>query len=301
MRRFWVLVVVAAVGLAIAGYAVFDTGRAPAPASTDARLPTPPFPAFVVGSGITESGRGNVAIATAVPGVVREVDVQAGDRVAAGAPLFAIDDRDARAHLASARAAVAEARARLAQPTHRLAYLERLNTLGHDLVSRDTVTTARDDVGAARAALVAAQAAEQQALTDLDRLTVHAPRAGRVLQVNARAGQYADNAPGGAPPVLMGDDDRLYLRINVDESDAWRLRPGAAAVAVVRGDPGLRIPLKFEYVEPYVTPKPVLTGQGTERPDLRVLQLVYSFPRGDLPVYLGQQMDAYIATPARAR
>ncbi|WP_187770850.1 hypothetical protein [Cognatilysobacter lacus] len=99
----------------------------------------------------------------------------------------------------------------------------------------------------------------------------------------------------------MGDDDRLYLRVDIDETDAWRVRPGAAAVGVIRGQPRLRIPLHFEYVEPYVTPKPVLTGQGTERPDLRVLQFVYSFPRGDLPVYLGQQMDAYIATPPAAR
>lgn len=298
MKRLWILGVLALAGLAIAALVVLDTGRTPAPATAPAAVPAPPFPAFVVGSGITETGRGNVAIATGVPGVVRAVDVQVGDRVAAGAPLFSIDDRDARARLATARAAVQEARARLAQPMHRLGYLQRLDAAGRQLISRESVTAARDDVAAARAALDTAEAAERQALVDLDRLTVRAPRAGRVLQVNARVGQYADNA-SGAPPMLLGDDDRLYLRVDVDESDAWRVRPGAAAVAMVRGEPGLRIPLRFEYVEPYVTPKPQLTGQGTERPDLRVLQLVYSFPRGNLPVYLGQQMDAYIATAPR--
>ena len=32
--------------------------------------------------------------------------------------------------------------------------------------------------------------------------------------------------------------------------------------------------------------------------DVRVLQVVYSFPRARLPVYLGQQMDAYIQAPS---
>jgi HlyD family secretion protein len=40
-----------------------------------------------------------------------------------------------------------------------------------------------------------------------------------------------------------------------------------------------------------------LTGQGTERPDVRVLQVIYSFDRGALPVYIGLQVDAYIETP----
>jgi hypothetical protein len=66
----------------------------------------------------------------------------------------------------------------------------------------------------------------------------------------------------------------------------------------VRGNPPLSIPLRFEYIEPYVTPKTSLTGQSTERTDVRVLQVIYSFERGTLPVYLGQQMDAFIEVPA---
>jgi hypothetical protein len=37
-----------------------------------------------------------------------------------------------------------------------------------------------------------------------------------------------------------------------------------------------------------------LTGDTTERVDTRVLQVVYSFDRGNLPIYVGQQMDIYI-------
>ena len=37
-----------------------------------------------------------------------------------------------------------------------------------------------------------------------------------------------------------------------------------------------------------------LTGDSTERVDTRVLQIIYSFERGNLPIYPGQQMDIYI-------
>ena len=63
-----------------------------------------------------------------------------------------------------------------------------------------------------------------------------------------------------------------------------------------RSNPDLKMPLQFERIEPYVIPKTSLTGQGTERPDMRVLQVIYSFDRGVLPVYIGQQVDAYIET-----
>jgi HlyD family secretion protein len=42
-----------------------------------------------------------------------------------------------------------------------------------------------------------------------------------------------------------------------------------------------------------------LTGGPTERVDTRVLQVIYGFERGSLPIYVGQQMDVYIdASPA---
>ena len=58
--------------------------------------------------------------------------------------------------------------------------------------------------------------------------------------------------------------------------------------------------MTFEYVEPYVRPKKSLTGSSTERVDTRVLQVVYSFPNGTIPAYVGQQMDVFISAPAVA-
>lgn len=301
MKRITVFALVALIGALAATAVVWETGHGEAPVAPSQPLPTAPFAHAVAGSGITETGRGNVVIATTVPGVVRHVFVRVGDAVQPGAALFSIDDRDAAARLDVARAAVAQAQAAVDAPRHRLGYLQHLQQLGgRDVISRDSVTAAHDSVVAAEASVAAARAAERQARVELERLTVHAPVAARVLQVNTREGQFADNVAGAPPLMLLGDDRRMYLRVNIDENDAWRVRAQAPAVAVVRGAEGLKIPLHFEYIEPYVTAKPGLTGQTTERADLRVLQVVYSFDRAGLPVYLGQQMDAYIesAPPA---
>ena len=86
----------------------------------------------------------------------------------------------------------------------------------------------------------------------------------------------------------------MHVRIDVDEEDAWRVFPGACAMAYVRGNSDIRFPLRFVRIDPYVIPKRTLTGENLERVDTRVLQLIYSFEQGDLPVYLGQLLDIYI-------
>jgi hypothetical protein len=52
--------------------------------------------------------------------------------------------------------------------------------------------------------------------------------------------------------------------------------------------------LKFERLEPMVVRKASLTGESIERTDTRVLQVIYSFDRAALPVYVGQQLDVFI-------
>lgn len=97
--------------------------------------------------------------------------------------------------------------------------------------------------------------------------------------------------------MLLGDDTKLQVRVDIDENEAWRVRPAAAAIAFVRGNPDLKTPLKFERVEPYVVPKISLTGESIERTDTRVLQVIYSFDPATLPVYAGQQVDVFIEVP----
>jgi len=88
------------------------------------------------------------------------------------------------------------------------------------------------------------------------------------------------------------------VRVDIDENDAGRVEPSAAAVAVVRGQPDRRADLRFDSIEPYVTPKKTLSGDTTERVDTRVLQVIYTFERAKLPVYVGQHLDVFIQASA---
>ncbi len=297
MSRSYFLPVLALLGILVAVYVVIDTNRT-APERAQATLSAPvAFASFVSGSGIAETGRGNVAVGTSVSGVVSDVYVRVGDQVRAGDRLFGIDDRDLQARLVVADAKVVEAEAALAKPRHRLDFLTRLQQKDGSAVSAQMMSDLRDDARSAESVLGSAKAEAMQVKTEIARRLIRAPTQGRILQINTRVGEYADGAGQARPLMLLGDDSRVYLRVDIDENDAWRVRPQARAIAYVRGDPALRAPLRFEYIEPYVTAKTSLTGQGIERSDIRVLQVVYSFERTTLPVYLGQQMDAYIEAP----
>ena len=154
--------------------------------------------------------------------------------------------------------------------------------------------TWKADMAVAQAELSRAEAEVQASRVEIDRLLVRAPVTGNVLQINVRPGEFALSGVSSPPLILLGDLDRLHVRVDIDENDAWRFRPQAPAVAFVRGNPLLKTDLTFEYQEPYVVPKKSLTGDSTERVDTRVMQVLYSFDRKSLSIYPGQLMDVYI-------
>jgi len=84
------------------------------------------------------------------------------------------------------------------------------------------------------------------------------------------------------------------VRVDVDESDAWRFQPCASAEAAVRGNPDIKTPLQYVRTDPDVIPRMTLTGDTTQRTDTRVLQVIYSFDPSSLPLYVGQLMDVFI-------
>jgi multidrug resistance efflux pump len=101
-------------GVALLGVAVLHVARAQAPLPGLAPPVEParrPFAETVVGTGIAEAQTENIAIGTALSGLVVEVDVRVGQKATAGAPLFRLDDRQLRAELAVRQAALASAAA----------------------------------------------------------------------------------------------------------------------------------------------------------------------------------------------
>jgi len=297
VKRAVLLSVISVLGLVVAVIAIIDTNRPPEVKTTAMPGLELPFSSYVAGAGIVEGGYGNIAIGTAVAGVVKSVPVKVGDEVSDGTPLFIIDDSGLQAQLATARARVSEANVDLEKPQHRLSYALQLKRHDPSAISEQAMSDLHDDVAAAEAALKTAQARVEQLQQDITRCTVRAPVAGRILKINIRVGEYAEAGSLTTPLMLFGDDTRVRLRVDVDENDALRIHPGARAIAVLRDNPQQKVSLHFEYIEPDVVPKKSLTGQSTERTDIRVLQVIYSFKRSALPVYIGQQMDVYIEAP----
>ncbi len=220
----------------------------------------------------------------------------------------------ARARVAAAQAALDEARLRLelaekvtdprAVSLEELARRRSALASGVALLESAEAELARLAAGAwapelalARTHVASAAAALAAVDTELERLSVRAPIAGTVLRIGIRAGEFASSATR-EPLLVLGDLARLHVRVDLDESDAWRFLPGAAAQAFVRGNPSLSTPLEFVRVDPLVIPKRSLTGDPIERVDTRVLQVLYAFEPGALPVYVGQQMDVYIEAPS---
>lgn len=153
----------------------------------------------------------------------------------------------------------------------------------------------------ARAVVSKAEAEVVRIETELDRLVVRSLVAGRVLQVNVRPGEFV-GAPPGQPLVIVGNIDRLHVRVDIDEFDIPRFSSTARASAVPRGSLQERYPLEFVRVEPFVVPKKSLTGDNTERVDTRVLQVIYACePGGRPPLFVGQQVEVYIDAVAPAQ
>ncbi|MDB5293181.1 MAG: hypothetical protein JWL69_4422 [Phycisphaerales bacterium] len=150
------------------------------------------------------------------------------------------------------------------------------------------------DISVAQTDLEYAAAQVKATGIEIDRLTVKAPVDGEVMQLNARVAEYAQAGPLSVPLILFGNTGTLRVRVDIDENEAWRVRPNADAWAYIRGNRDLKTQLKFEHIEPYIIPKRSLTGESTERVDTRVLQVIYSFQPGKFPVYVGQQMDVNI-------
>jgi RND family efflux transporter MFP subunit len=314
MFRKFVLPGLAVVGVVFAVYTVV-TGSRTVPASAPVAPPSQaPFASYVAGAGLVEASTENIAIGTPVGGLVTDVHAKVGDAVRRGDPLFHIDTRDLeadllvrRAEVETAKANVEAADAHLADATNQYRLYEASDprAVSKDELSRRkfAVDVRAAEVAQAKAQVAAAEAQVQQVRTEIERRTVRAPVDGRVMQVKVRAGEFAPAGTMQTPLMLVGNVDRLHVRVDVDENDAWRVADTAKARAFVRGNPRLTTELSFVRIEPYVVPKRSLTGESTERVDTRVLQVVYAFDGMALPVYVGQQMDVFVedaAAPAPA-
>jgi multidrug efflux pump subunit AcrA (membrane-fusion protein) len=300
------LPLIAVVAITFATLSIVRTQPRPQKNEPPSPPPTAAFADTVAAVGLLEASTENIAIGAPLAGVVEKVFVQAGDTVAAGAPLFTQETRHLQATFGVRQAALVTARAHVQTAEAELAdaqdQLDRSQRLGKErVISTDElmrrqfgVRTAEAKLGEARAEIATAEAQIAETSTEIERSTVRAPLDAQVLQVKVRAGEFAPAGQTAEPLMLLGGARPLHVRVDVDEQEGWRVRAEAAAAAHVRGNAALKTPLKFVRFEPMVVPKKSLTGASTERVDTRVLQVIYAVVDEKLPLFVGQQMDVFI-------
>jgi HlyD family secretion protein len=190
------------------------------------------------------------------------------------------DIAQARANVAAAQSQAVDARA----------YFNRLQPLGRQkLVAAADVDRARAAAGSAEAQVRSAQAAllelergtrseqhaqgrsalvaaEAQAATQrvsLDKLSVVAPRAGRIDSLPYKLG---DQAPVGSPLAILLVGDAPYARVYVPEPIRANIRAGGRARVFVDGrDAAFSGRVRMIRSEPSFTPYYALSGRDAER------------------------------------
>jgi HlyD family secretion protein len=142
----------------------------------------------------------------------------------------------------------------------------------------------------------------------LGKYTLRAPENGTVLSINTIPGAYV--SPQGAydsytqgsdPVIIMGDSDpHVNVRCYVDEILVSRLPSYAnmKAEMTIRGT-DTHLPLTFDRIQPFVSPKIELSDEREERVDVRVLPIIFRVAKPkNVYLYPGELVDIYIDTSA---
>lgn len=232
-------------------------------------------------------------------GVVEQIAVKAGDRVARGDLLLTLWSEDIRADLSRARAQQALGKTQREERCSEATYYEReaqrlATLLAKNLTSR---TLAEQAQNLAHTRRYICRASRQQERVDealvaqvearLAERRLQAPFAGVVAEVNSKLGEYMTPSPPGVamPPVIdLIDDNCLYVSAPIDEVDAARLKVGQSARVLLDAMPGRDFAATVTRIAPYV--------KELEKQARTVeVEAVLIAPPGDVPLLIGYSAD----------
>lgn len=196
----WGIPTLGAIMLLFATFSVVNAREPRTAVEPPRAAPQSTFASRVAAVGLVEPASELISVGTHLSGVVQAVFVGAGDDVDAGAPLFTVDDRDARAALGVAESRLAVANAKLAE-----------------LRSYPRI----EDIPPAEALVSAAEATVREAETDL---------ANRKRQY----GIVSDMLAKSAASKDEHDDSMTNVRLAEARLDAARARLGEATAALER-------------------------------------------------------------------
>jgi len=143
--------------------------------------------------------------------------------------------------------------------------------------------------------LARAQLAEAQAL--LEKTVVRAPFDGTVLKRFRKAGETVSDK-GDTPIVSFGDVSHLRVRVDIDETDVARLRPGDRAYFTAQAFGPEKFWGKVVWVGGELGKKNIQTDEPSEKLDTKVLETLVELD-GHPPLPPGLRVDSFILVGGR--
>ena len=137
------------------------------------------------------------------------------------------------------------------------------------------------------------------AYAELDKLTIRAPIASTVLQVNAKVGELAaPSAPQAL--VLLGDLTGLRVRAEVDERDVGKIKLGGKVVVRADAFRGREFSGKVVSIAPLVQPARINSPGSRNLSDFSVTDVLIELSDPG-PLLAGMKVDVYFQTEVAAQ
>ena len=137
------------------------------------------------------------------------------------------------------------------------------------------------------------------AVAQLERLTIRAPIAGTVLQVNAKIGELA--SPTALQPLMiLGDLSELRVRAELDEHDVGAIKLGDPVVVRSDAFPGRDFNGKVAAVAPMVQPGRISSPASRNLTDFSVMDVVVDLINPG-PLVVGMKVDVFFQADGSAQ
>ncbi|OGQ09593.1 MAG: hypothetical protein A2138_06880 [Deltaproteobacteria bacterium RBG_16_71_12] len=263
-RRTWIGVALLTGAVVITGATLLRSGGAAATPVRVVPVVTRDVIHHVLAQGKVRA-RTQVDVASEIGGRVAQVDVEVGDVVKAGDPLFSLDAEQLENAVEQLRVGVSGATALKTRAELGVAEAERAVQRDRSLKDKGVLADEQLKVGESRVALAKAEldsASSQLERVRLDlsrardalrRARVTAPSAGTVVAVGVEVGQvvsavqglagesglsgfgFAGASSGSSAPVILADLSELQLRLDVDELDVALVKVGQPVRITAQG------------------------------------------------------------------
>ncbi|MGH7527231.1 MAG: efflux RND transporter periplasmic adaptor subunit [Gemmatimonadales bacterium] len=242
-----------------------------------------------------------VEVKSKASGEILDLLVETGQVVKRGELMVRVDPRNPRNTLAQAQADLEVAQARLANATSQKRRADEL--FKSQSITEQEHEQALLDFANAKAEVVRAQVAVDNARDQLDDTDVRAPIAGTIIEKSVERGQVISSPTrdvgGGTVLLKMADLNLVQVRTLVDETDIGKIRVGERATVTVDAFPNRPFEGSVLKIEPQaqteqnVTMFPVLVRinnrQGLLRPGMNA----------EVEIHVGQRQGV-LAVPNAA-